>query len=110
MQPIDEGHEDQVALELLNQQPPIDLQVLEELMGEPRRYRDLRPLLAGRGDYVLTKALQRLQDRGAIHQGIDPDLKTKTYRLSTLGKLVIFRVHEFRPIHSSIDAYLKAQA
>lgn len=110
VKPLQDGHEDRIALELLNQDPPLDLQVLEELMGERKRYSDLRRLLKGRSDYVLTKSLQRLQARGAIQAGLSPDLKTKTYGLTSLGKLIIFRVHEFKPIHKSIQAYKESQA
>ena len=110
MEPLAVGHADRAALALLNQEPPMDMQVLEELMGERKRYGELRPLLAGRGDHVLTKSLQRLQALGAVQAGLAPDLKTKTYGLTALGKLIIFRVHEFRPIHTSIQAYRDAQA
>lgn len=108
--PLPKGHEDRIALELLNQEPPLDLQVLEAIMGERKRYSELKHLLKGRREFVLTKALRRLQDRGAIQPGLAPDLKTKTYGLTSLGKLIIFRVHEFKPIHRSIQAYKESQA
>lgn len=108
MEPLPEGYEDRIALRLLNQEPPLDLQILEDLMGARKRYSDLKHLLRGRNENVLTKALQRLQDCGAIQSGLTPDLKMKTYGLTALGKLIIFRVHEFRPIATSIQAYLRA--
>ena len=94
-----------LALRLLEQDPPLDRQVLEALVGRPARYRDLRPLLGGRNDNVLNKALARLRDDGVIKQGVDLDSHDKRYALSELGKVVLFRLHEMVPHQASIDAY-----
>ncbi len=94
-----------LALRLLDQEPPLDRQVLEALVGRPARYRDLRPLLLGRNDNVLNKALTRLRDDGMIKQGIDLESKDKRYALTELGKIVLFRLHEMVPHKASIDAY-----
>ncbi len=110
MEPIADGHVDRLAIRLLHQETQLDLQILEKLMGERLRYGGLKPLLMGRSDHVLTKALQRLQEVGAIQAGLAADLKTKTYGLTPIGKLALLRAHEFRPINMTIDAYLAAQA
>ncbi len=110
MEPIGVGHVDRLAVRLLNQESQLDLQILEQLMGERQRYGEFKPLLAGRSDHVLTKALRRLQEAGAIQAGLASDLKTKTYGLTPIGKLSLLRAHEFRPINTTIDAYLAAQA
>jgi hypothetical protein len=110
MEPLAEGHVDRMAVTLLDQETELDLQSLEALMGERQRYSALKPLLAGRTDNVLTKALRRLQENGAIQAGLTPDLKTKTYGLTAIGKLCVLRVHEFRPIETTIGAYLAAHS
>lgn len=109
MEPLAVDVEYRLALELLNQEP-LSMAILEALMGERRRYSELRPLLDGRNDNVLTKALRRLQDDGIIQAGLSRDLQHKTYGLTGLGKLVIFRAHEMLPHHASIEAYKRAQA
>lgn len=97
------------ALRLLQQDPPLDREILEMLVGQPQRYRDLRPLLMGRNDNVLTKALTRLRDDGLIKQGVDLDAEQFRYALTALGKLVVFRLHEMLPHHMSIQAYERAR-
>ena len=94
-----------LALRLLQQEPPLDREIVETLVGAPRRYRELKPLLRGRNDNVLTKALLRLRDDGIIKQGIDLDAREKRYALTELGKVVLFRLHEMVPHHNSIQAY-----
>src|SRR5687768_15065954 len=88
-----EDVEYRLALRCLVQDPPLDRQILETLVGGQRRYRDLKGLLKGRNDNVLTKALARLRLDGVINQGIDLDFDAeRTYGLSELGKLVVFRL------------------
>jgi len=99
-----------IALRLLQQEPRFDLDIVEDLVGERRRYSALKPLPRGRNDNVLTKALRRLQDEGVIQAGLSRDLKQKTYGLTPLGKLVVFRVHEMVPHRQSIEAYERGLA
>lgn len=94
-----------LALRLLQQEPPLDREIIEALVGQPHRYRDLKPLLRGRNDNVLNKALARLRDDGIIKQGIHLETGEKRYALTELGKLVVFRLHEMPPHHESIQAY-----
>jgi DNA-binding HxlR family transcriptional regulator len=94
-----------LALRILDQQPPLDRDILEALVGRPQRYKELKPLLAGRNDNVLTKALARLRGDGVILQTIEARSATKRYALTELGKLVVFRLHEMVPHHQSIQAY-----
>lgn len=93
------------ALRLLDQEPPLDREILEHLVGRPARYRDLRALLRGRNDNVLNKALTRLRNDGLVKQGVDLDARDRRYALTELGKLVLFRVHEMVPHEASIAAY-----
>jgi DNA-binding HxlR family transcriptional regulator len=95
-----------LAARLLAQDPPTDRDILEALVGAPRRYRALKPLLRGRRDNVLTKALKRLREDGLVQQGIDLDAgHERVYSLTNLGTLVVFRLHEMIPHHESIRAY-----
>lgn len=99
-----------LAAKLLAKDPPLDRRIVEALVGTPKRYSELKPLLGGRTDNVLTKALRRLQDEGIIQQGLEPDLKETRYRLTELGKAVVFRLHEMIPHHESIRAYERGMA
>ena len=100
-----------LAVRLLAQDPPLDREVLEALVGAPKRYRDMKELLKGRNDNVLTKSLARLRGGGCIKQGIDLDAKgEKTYSLTELGKLAVFRLHEMVPHAQSIQAYQRGVA
>lgn len=102
-----------LAVRLLDQESPLDREILETLVGRPATYGELRPLLEGKNDNVLTKGLRRLRDNGTIKQGIDLATKGHRYALTELGKLVLFRMHEMVPYWASIAAYergLKAPA
>src|ERR1041385_8703629 len=99
-----------IAARLLNQEPPLDRQILEELVGRPSRYSELQRLLEGRNDNVLNKALARLREEGVIQQGVDLEQKQRTYGLTALGKLVVFRLHEMVPHRQSIVAYERGVA
>ncbi len=96
-----------LAIRLLHQDPPMDREILEALVGRPKRYRDLKPLLGGRNDNVLNKALTRLRNEGTIKQGLNVKTGERRYALTELGKLVVFRLHEMVPHHESIEAYRK---
>lgn len=83
-----------VVLRLLNQDPPFDRRILEDLVGQPKRYSELIPLLGDRDETALTKALNRLREGGIIQQGVDLDRNQRVYQLTELGKLTLFRVHD----------------
>ncbi|MBW3582042.1 MAG: winged helix-turn-helix domain-containing protein [Euryarchaeota archaeon] len=94
-----------LAVQLVAQPARTQLDILEALMGEPKTFSEIAPLLKGRNNNVLTKALRALRNKGLIQTGLRDDLKTKTYRLTSLGKLVILRSHEMIPHQESIEAY-----
>lgn len=94
-----------LALQLLGRSARTQLDVLEALMAEPKTYGELRPVLKGRNNNVLTKALRAMRDDGLIQTGLKPDLKTKTYRLTSLGALVLLKTREMLPHAKSIEAY-----
>lgn len=94
-----------LAIRLLHQDPPFDREIMESLVGRPKRYRDLKPLLRGRNDNVLNKALTRLRNEGTIKQELNVKTGERRYALTELGKVVVFRLHEMVPHHESIKAY-----
>lgn len=99
-------HEIKLAHWLLGKESDLDLRVLESLLGEPKRYRDLRDrLLEGSSDTPLTRALKRLGERGLIRQGMnldDPD-DPRYYAVTSLGVRVMFKAHEMRTLQDRVD-------
>lgn len=104
-------HELKLAHWLLGRDSDLDLRLLETLLGEPKRYRDLRDLLApGSSDTLLTRALQRLGERGLVRQGmnLDDPGDPRYYAATSLGVLVVLKAHELRPIAQTLDEARKA--
>ncbi len=99
-----------LALQLLGRESELDLDIVDSLVGQPQRYSDLKPLLKGRDDKVLDRALARLQHDGLIQQGYDPSSKQKRYALTAIGKLVLYRVQQLRPYEENLKAYQEARA
>lgn len=99
-----------LALKLLARESELDLGIIDSLVGRPQRYSDLSPLLKGRNDKVLDRALARLQNDGLIQQGYDLPSKQKRYSLTAIGKLVLYRVQQLRPFEENLQAYRQAQA
>lgn len=94
-----------LAVRLLDGDSNLDLRILDRLVGEPQRYTALKPALNGRNDTVLNRALARLRASGLIVQRLDLQNRQKMYGLTTLGKLVLYRVQQMGPHHESISAY-----
>lgn len=104
-------HEVKLAHWLLGRESDLDLRVLETLLAEPKRYRDLRELLIeGNSDTPLTRALRRLGERGLVRQGmtLDDPGDPRYYAATSLGVLVILKAHEMRPIHETLDEARRA--
>ncbi len=74
----------------------LDRRVLGTLVGRPRRFAELKPLLGKRTEANLTQALQRLTRDGLIIQRAadwdDPSIKT--HELTPLGTLVLYHIVE----------------
>jgi DNA-binding HxlR family transcriptional regulator len=104
-------HEVKMAHWLLGRDSDLDLRVLETLLGQPKRYRDLRDdLLEGPSDTPLTRALRRLGERGLVRKGMnldDPD-DPRYYAATTLGVLVALKAHELRPITETLEEAKRA--
>lgn len=99
--PLPEDFEYRLAVRLLDQDPSFDREVIEALVGGRKRNSELKVLLRGRNVNVLTKVLKRLREEGVIQSGLTKDLRERTYALTGLGKLVVFRLHEMVPYHRS---------
>ncbi|MHB1260742.1 MAG: winged helix-turn-helix transcriptional regulator [Thermoplasmatota archaeon] len=110
LEPVPEDYEYRLAVRLLDQEPQFDREVVEALVGGRKRNAELQVLLRGRNVNVLTKALKRLRDEGVLQSGLTNDLRERTYALTTLGTLVVFRLHEMVPYHRSEAAVKRGRA
>lgn len=93
----------------------IEAEVLDLLLSRPKRYAELRSLLRGRNDNVLTKALRRLLDDGLLNQRGDPTRRPPAvaYELTTLGIAVRDAIVEIRfadRVHAEARAGKEASA
>lgn len=80
-----------LAHRLLGKRGDLDRNVLLTLIGRPRRFRDLEPLLKGRGKNTLTQALRRLEGEALIQGRLDArrEPAVLTYELTSFGILVV---------------------
>lgn len=97
-----------MALRILSHDSSIDLDILDALVGHPQTYSGLKRVLHGRNDKVLDRALHRLRQEGTVQQGYDVPSKQNRYSLTTIGKLVLYRIQQLRPSHESVEAYRRA--
>lgn len=81
----------QTAHRLLGKESPLDRQILQKVLGSPARFRELRPLIEGRSDNVLTLALDRLEDEGLIKRRADAsgDAVVPRYHVTDFGTQVL---------------------
>lgn len=104
-------HEVKLAHWLLGRESDLDLRVLEALLGEPKRYRDLRDqLIEGSSDTPLTRALRRLGERGLVRKGmnLDDPGDPRYYAATSLGVLVVLKAHELKPIAETLEEARRA--
>jgi DNA-binding HxlR family transcriptional regulator len=97
----EDDEETRLAFGLLGDKAnPLDLRLLEELLAEPKRPRDLKHLVPGKSDTPLMRALRRLGEAGLVRQGMnlrDPG-DPRYYAATRLGVQVTLRAHEQRPV------------
>lgn len=90
------GTEFQLAHRLMGADGDLDRRILGTLVGRPRRFAELKPLLGKRTEANLTQALRRLTRDGLITQRAadwdDPSIKT--HELTPLGTLVLYHIVE----------------
>ena len=100
-----------LAHALLGSTNPLDREVLVSLVGRPRRYSELKPLLGEKAENNLTMALDRLRRDGLLAQTVNARRRpvVKTYQLTDLGVLVVFRMNQMIPAHESVRALLRGR-
>ena len=101
-----------LAFQLLGADNALDRDILLALVGHPKRYSELQPLLRGKNDHNLTMALGRLRRDGLLRQRSDVRARPPAnhYELSHLGTLVVLRMMQMLPAHESAAILLRGQA
>lgn len=99
-----EDHELKLAHALLGGDGDLDLRVLERLLGQPQRFRDLKDLVQGSSDTPLTRSLKRLGEAGLVRQGmnLDDPGDPRYYAATRLGVHVTLKVHEMVPVERTL--------
>lgn len=84
----------------------LDRDIVLALVGRPKRFSELKPLLGEKAENNLTMALDRLRRDGIIAQTVNARRRppVRTYQLTDLGVLVVFRMNQMVPAHESIEA------
>lgn len=100
-----------LAHRLLGTRNRLDLEILRALVGRPRRYRELQPLLRGKNDNNLNMALHRLRRDGLIRQRRDLTQTPPTfeYELGSQGIRVYELSLQIRPIAETVALYRRAE-
>jgi DNA-binding HxlR family transcriptional regulator len=100
-----------LAYELVAEDGDLRRGVLLELVGRPRRYAELKPLLRGRRDHNLTVALIRLQRDGLVDRRTDARQRpaVHAYELTPLGIQTVLSMQAIRPVHEAVEAYRKGR-
>ncbi len=94
----------EVRLAGLALENPLYGRLLERLGATPKRYGELKPLLAGKADNNLTNALKRLQAEGLVDQLVDPRLAkadATLYCLTHLGLQVLFTIKTIQTLQNA---------
>lgn len=101
-----------LAYRLLAQRQGLDRRILYDLLGQPKRYAELRRLLAGKRDHNLTVALKRLRENGLVDQRMDARREpvVHTYGITELGILVVLAMQSVRPVQESVALYERGRA
>lgn len=99
------------AYRLLGKDNTLDREVLLSLVGRPRRYTDLKPLLGGRADHNLTMALDRLHRDGIVRKRSDVRVSPPIdhWELSELGRLVVLRMMQMLPAYTAAEMVLRGR-
>ena len=91
----------ELALRYASRPDGLPYRVLHELLGQPRRYSELKPLLGELNDNNLTAALRQLADNGLVAQVVsyerDREAPVKSHRLTAFGVQTVLVMHSVKP-------------
>lgn len=84
-----------LAYDLLGQESRLWSEILYEVLGQPQRYSDLKPLLDDQAENTLTYALEKLVNEGLVKRTSDvvDDELVKQYAISRKGIDVFLHMH-----------------
>ncbi|HEX9816194.1 MAG TPA: hypothetical protein VGB18_04375 [Candidatus Thermoplasmatota archaeon] len=100
-----------LAHRLLGTRNTLDRDVLLSLVGRPRSFSELRPLLGSRRDHNLTMSLHRLRRDGLTRQRVAYGRGAATeHELSTQGVRVVALVYQMRPVAEAAAMLRRAQS
>lgn len=100
-----------LAYDLVARRSGLASEVLFALLGRPKRYSELRPLLRGRRDHNLTVALRWLEENGMLDRRTDARRRpvVDTYELTPLGIQVVLALRSIRPLEEQLDEFARAR-
>lgn len=93
--------ERQLAYDLLSQESGLWGEILFELLGQPKRYSNLKPLLGDQAENTLTYALKKLVDEGLVERTSDviDDELVERYAISRKGIDVFLHIQLLQTIN-----------
>lgn len=100
-----------LAHRLLGSTNAMDREILYALVGHPKRYSELKPLLGSKSENNLTMALARLRRDGLIETRVDARRHpvVRSHALSELGVLVVLTMQQMLPAHESARILLRGK-
>lgn len=103
--------EERLAHRLLSTKNRLDLDVLRSLVGRPRRYSELQPLLGTKNDNNLNMALHRLRRDGLIRQRRDLSQSPPgaEYELSSQGIRVYELTLQVGPLAKALELFRRVE-
>lgn len=99
-------HEVRLAHQLLSQETGVGRDVLYELLGRPKRYSELKPVLEeGKSENSLTVALKTLRRNGLVDRRTDARQAPPVHRyeLTPLGIEVVLTMESLRPLEHHLS-------
>jgi len=108
---VEEAIHLRLAYKLVAEEGDLRRRVILELVGRPRRYTELKPLLGPRRDHNLTAALTRLQRDGLIDRRTDARKRpvVQAYELTALEIHTVLAMQAIGPVHEAVEAYHKGR-
>lgn len=101
-----------LAHQLLSTEDGISRRVLYDLLGRPKRYSELKPVLPeGKSENSLTVALKTLRRNGLIDQRTDAREApvVHRYEITPLGIQVVLTIQQIQPLQQQLSILQKAK-